>query len=163
MKKLIIFIALPLVLLIGAGLGALFFGLVPGFGPQSQEMAAGEPVTPTEDLPPPPFAPSEGPKVFYTPEEFVVNLRSERRLPVFLLLSLTIEISDEALLPQLTAAEPRVRDVVNLYLSSLTPEQLAGYDGIQMVRTELWKRLRAKIDPEKTIFRNIQIMKMTVK
>ena len=47
MKKILIIFLLPLVLLIGAGAGAFFFGLIPGFGSEDneqlkQELAAKE-------------------------------------------------------------------------------------------------------------------------
>lgn len=160
MKKLLIFILLPLLLLIGAGAGALFLGLVPGLGPGGggEEAAVEEP---KEDVPPPPFSERDGPQVFWTPDEFVVNLQSERRYPVFLLLSLTLELANEGDIAALDGLEPRIRDVVNVYLSSLRPEDLSGYDGIQTTRNELWRRLKTVIDDEKLV--NIQIMKMTVK
>ena len=37
MKKILIIFLLPVVLLIGAGAGAFFFGLIPGFGSEDNE------------------------------------------------------------------------------------------------------------------------------
>jgi hypothetical protein len=61
MKKILIIFILPLILLIGAGLGVLFLRLIPSIGP---ELVLGgeppgtmpaEPEKPKEDLPPPPL------------------------------------------------------------------------------------------------------------
>jgi flagellar protein FliL len=168
MKKVLIIFILPLVLLIGAGLGVLFLRLIPGIGPEL--ILGGEPPgmsdakseEPKEDLPPDSFAESGEASIFFTMDEFVVNLRAERRKPVFLLLSLQLELANEAAQILVEPKEPRIRDAVNIYLSSLRPADLSGYDGIQTVRVEIWKRLRKIIgDPE--LLQNLQISKLTVK
>ncbi|MDG2285292.1 MAG: flagellar basal body-associated FliL family protein [Alphaproteobacteria bacterium] len=168
MKKILIIFILPLILLIGAGLGVLFLRLIPGIGPEL--ILGGEPPTampaepekPKEDLPPPPFAKAGEQSIYFAIDEFVVNLRAERRKPVFLLLSLSMELPNEAAQILIEPKEPRIRDAVNIYLSSLRPEDLSGFDGIQTVRTEIWKRLRKIIDND-ALLRNIQISKLTVK
>ena len=168
MKKILIIFILPLVLLIGAGLGVLFLRLIPGIGPElilggePPGMASGEAEKPKEDLPPEPFAESGEESIFFTVDEFVVNLRAERRKPVFLLLSLSMELPNEAAQAFIEPKEPRIRDAVNIYLSTLRPEDLNGYSGIQTVRKEIWKRLRKIIDNDEML-RNIQISKLTVK
>ena len=48
-----------------------------------------------------------------------------------------------------------------VYLSSLTPQQLNGYDGIQNVRNNAWRLLRELVDPD--LILNVQIAKLTVK
>jgi flagellar protein FliL len=166
MKKVLIIFILPLILLIGAGIGVLFLRLIPGIGPEL--ILGGDPPgmvkaeKPKEDLPPDPFADSGAQRIYFTMDEFVVNLRSERRKPVFLLLSLTMELPNEAAQIFIEPKEPRIRDAVNIYLSSLSPEDLSGYDGIQTVRIEIWKRLRKIIENDEMLW-NIQISKLTVK
>lgn len=165
MKKLLIILVLPLILLIGAAAGAFFFGLIPGFGPQMMAEGDGEmdkAESAKEDVPPAPFAKVSEQSIYYTMDEFVVNLQSQRRKPIFLLLSLSIEVPDEAAQAELQPLEPRIRDSVNIYLSSLTPEDLSGFDGIQTVRKEIWQRLK-KIIGEDGPMQNVQISKMTVK
>ncbi len=165
MKKLLIIFILPLVLLIGAGAGAFFFGLIPGLGKEIQserEKNSANNDKPLLDVPPKPFFKSSSPIVNYPMDEFVINLQSKRRKPIFLLLTLVLELSGEEAKSKVTPLEPRIRDAVNIYLSSLTPDQLSGYKGIQMVRREIWRRLR-KIVTDKEMLQNIQILKMTVK
>jgi flagellar protein FliL len=166
MKKVLIIFILPLVLLIGAGVGVLFLRLIPGIGPEL--ILGGEPPgmeaaeKPKEDLPPDPFAKTGEQSIYFTMDEFVVNLRAERRKPVFLLLSLSMELPNENAQTIIEPKEARIRDAVNIYLSSLRPEDLNGFDGIQTVRIEIWKRLR-KIINDDELLQNIQISKLTVK
>jgi flagellar FliL protein len=167
MKKVLIIFILPLILLIGAGLGGLFLRLIPGYGPElilggEPPAMSATPEQPKEDLPPDPFAKSGEHSIFFTMDEFVVNLRAERRKPVFLQLSLSLELPNEAAQTIIEPKEPRIRDAVNIYLSSLTPEDLNGFNGIQKVRNEIWKRLRTIIENDE-LLKNIQISKLTVK
>jgi len=162
MKKLVLFVLLPLLLLIGAAIGALVAGLVPGVSIPGLTPA---PVTAEAEkkdtgAPSPSRRSPEG-AVSYMLPEFVVNLRTNRTYPVFMLLSLAVEMRDEGVRPTMAAQEPRIRDAMIIYLSSLTPTELNGYDGIQRVRDNSWRILQQFIDPESLI--NVQVAKMTVK
>jgi flagellar FliL protein len=165
MKKLLLFVLLPLILLLGAGAGAFVAGLIPGFGPQQAEpeLTAEQKaeIERKENTAPPPSKPSPPGSVFHTLDEFVVNLQSNRGYPVFLLLSITIELPNEGAVQAIAAEEPRIRDGMIVFLSSLTPQQLNGYDGIQRVRNNAWKLLRELVDPD--LILNVQIAKLTVK
>lgn len=162
MKKLILFVMLPLLLLIGAGLGALVAGLVPGVsipglggGSAATEEAGSDLGAPaTSDR-------SPADSVIYVLPEFVVNLQTNRTYPVFLLLSLAVEMQDESSRPTMAAQEPRVRDAMIIYLSSLTPSDLNGYDGIQRVRDNAWRILHEFMPSEDLV--NVQVAKLTVK
>ena len=125
------------------------------------EVAEQKDEEPKEDLPPLTSAQTPLGTAFYTLEEFVVNLKSNRAYPVFLLLSLTIETQNEGVRPIIEAQEPRIRDAMIVYLSSLSPAELNGYAGIQRVRTKAWQVLRNLVDPELVL--NVQITKLTVK
>src|SRR3546814_16806126 len=140
MKKLILFVLLPLLLLIGAGLGALVAGLlpgvtIPGLTPEAPpaEAEASDPVAP------PAIQPSPQGVASYVLSEFVVNLRSNRAYPVFMLLSLAVEIRDERVRPTMAAQEPRIRAAMIIYLSRMTPNELTGYDGTHRVRDNEWR------------------------
>lgn len=168
MKKMLIFILLPLILLIGAGAGAFFMGMIPGFSmtPTKAEMEAEKKAEEAErrkrEIPPDAFKPSETEKPsHYTLDEFVVNVKSDRVRPIFLLLSVSLELANEGLRPNLQAVEPRLRDTTNMFLSSRTIDELKGYKGIQFVRQGLWKRYYEILGPE--IMLNLQVMKMTIK
>ena len=160
MKKLVLFVMLPLILLIGAGLGALVAGLVPGVTIPGLTPA---PAVVEEKAPGAPSSsrPSPERSVMHVLPEFVVNLQTNRTYPVFLLLSLAVEITDESVRPTMAAQEPRIRDAMIIYLSSLTPSDLNGYDGIQRVRDNAWRILHQFIPAEDLA--NVQIAKLTVK
>lgn len=162
MKKLILFVLLPLLLLIGAGFGALVAGLIPGVSIPG--MGGGQAVAPEEkkELGAPPTSRQSpvGSSVYVLPE-FVVNIQTKRTYPVFMLLSLAVEMRDEGVRPTMAAQEPRIRDAMIIYLSSLTPSDLNGYEGVQRVRDNAWKILH-KFVPENDLL-NVQIAKLTVK
>lgn len=164
MKKLLLFVLLPLLLLLGAGAGAFVAGLIPGFGnAPAPELTAEQKAEIERKKNTAPSAAKQSPigAVFHTLDEFVVNLQSNRGYPVFLLLSITIELSNEGAIQSIQAQEPRIRDGMIVYLSSLTPQQLNGYDGIQNVRNNAWRLLRELVDPD--LILNVQIAKLTVK
>ena len=161
MKKLILFIVLPLLLLICAGFGALVAGLVPGVSIPGVTPGQ-KPVEKVED----PGAPSSSKPspvgtVSFVLSEFVVNVKTNRTYPVFLLLSLAVEMANENVRPIMVSQEPRIRDAMIVYLSGLTPNELNGYDGIQRVRDHALQVLKTFIDPKNIV--NVQIMKLTVK
>ena len=165
MKKILIIFILPLVLLLGAGAGAFFFGLIPGFGAEtnaeteaklSKKRAAERKVVPEA------FNKASLMSLEFWMDEFVINLRTQRRNPVFLLFSMALILSGEEAKAKVKLLEPRIRDSVNIFLSSLTPEQLSGYDGIRMLRQEIWNRSNEIIE-DSTSLENIQILKLTIK
>jgi flagellar FliL protein len=150
--------------LIGAALGALVAGLVPGVaipGLGGGQQAAHEEEKQQDPGAPPTSKPSPPGSSIYVLPEFVVNLQTNRSYPVFLLLSLAVEMRDEGVRPTMAAQEPRIRDAMIIYLSSLTPSDLNGYDGIQRVRDNAWKILHKFVPADEVI--NVQIAKLTVK
>ncbi|MBO6561118.1 MAG: flagellar basal body-associated FliL family protein [Nisaea sp.] len=168
MKKLIIFVTLPLMLIVGAGMGAVMFGLIPGFDPlgaKRKHMMGGGDSAPKEEPyvneAPPPYAAADPNAVVFQLEEFVINLQTERRYPVFMLLSLALELKDPNAQARVAALEPRIRDAVIIYASSLSQEELNGFDGINRIRDGVWVRLRDIIQKEDLL--NVQVMKMTIK
>lgn len=160
MKKLILFVVLPLLLLIGAGLGALVAGMVPGVVIPGLTPAPPVVVEKDPGAPPTYLASPQGAVIDMLPE-FVVNVRSNRTYPVFLLVSLAVELVNEAARPALAAQEARIRDAMIIYLSSLTPNDLNGYEGIQLIRDNSWRILQEFVDPKLMV--NVQVAKLTVK
>ncbi|NQW12523.1 MAG: flagellar basal body-associated FliL family protein [Alphaproteobacteria bacterium] len=161
MMKLLLFIVLPLLLLIGAAGGAFMTGMIPGLSP-AMLFGGGDEMTDPKDMVPPPSS-QRAPlgTDFYTLEEFVVNVRTKRSYPVFLLASITVETADETVRVDLGLVEPRIRDAMIVFLSGLTPAELNGYDGIQRVRTGAWRILNTYLDRDLLV--NVQVGKLTVK
>lgn len=165
MKKILIIFILPLVLLLGAGAGAFFFGLIPGFGGETNvaaEAQLSEKRAAERKIVPEAFNKASLMSLEFWMDEFVINLQTQRRNPVFLLFSMALILSGEEAKAKVKLLEPRIRDSVNIFLSSLTPEQLSGYDGIRMLRQEIWNRSNEIIE-DSTSLENIQILKLTIK
>ena len=166
--KLIILVTLPLMLIFGAGMGAAMFGLIPGFDPfgtqNKNDMSATD--TGAEEEPylneaPPPYATTPLEAKTFTLEEFVINLQTERQYPVFMLLSIALELKDQEAQVRVSALERHIRDKVIIFGSSLTEEQLQGFNGMNRLRDGLWVRLREIILKDDLL--NLQILKMTIK
>ena len=165
MKKILIIFLLPVVLLIGAGAGAFFFGLIPGFGSEDneqlkKELAAKEAAE--RNIVPKAYKNASVLSLEYWIDDFVINLQTERPKPVFLLLTFVLILSGEEAKSKVQLLEPRIRSAANIFLSSLSPEDLDGYDGITMLRQELWVLVN-KVVNDTTSVENVQILKMTVK
>jgi flagellar FliL protein len=129
-KKKLILIALP-VLLIGAGAGLWFTGILPGMlgmGHQERQAAA-------EPAPPP--APTPG---FVDLPEIVSNLNAPGRRASFVRLRARLEIADGSQAGAVQAAMPRLVDLFATYLREVRPEELRGSAGSHRLREELIAR-----------------------
>ncbi|MBH67651.1 MAG: hypothetical protein CMM58_04790 [Rhodospirillaceae bacterium] len=165
MKKLLIIFILPLVLLIGAGAGAFFYGLIPGLGPagnQQSEEEIAEKEAEKRRIVPEVYQKASVLSLEYWIDDFVVNLQTQRPKPVYLLLTFVLILSGEEAKSKVQLLEPRIRSAANVFLSSLSPSDLDGYEGVTMLRQELW-RLVNKIVNDSTSVENVQILKMSVK
>lgn len=139
-KKLVLFVALPLVLVIAIGAGVMFSGLLGG--DEDEETAAaeegdeGEPEEPRE-------------VVFYDLPEMLVNLNSGGRQSAFLKIQVSLELGDPEAIPLIEAVLPRIVDNFQVYLRELRPEELGGTKGVVRLKEELLVRVNAAVDPVK--------------
>lgn len=167
MKKLSILILLPLTLLIGAGLGAALMGLVPDFGLRAAlglaAPADDKPKPPPKipDSPPPLSTPGDEKPIFMQLDQFVVNLRSPRPRPVLLLITLSFEMKDEAARKAAVKIQSHLRSDLTIYLSTLTPIEISGAEGITRIRTDVWRLLHQRLAPGALV--NVQVVKMAIK
>ncbi len=167
MKKLLIFVLLPVVLLIGAGLGAALMGLVPDFGLRvalgleapAEEKAKPKPKIP--DTPPPLSTPAAEKPIFMQLDQFVVSLRSSNPRPILLLITISLELKDDLARKKAVDVQPHLRSALNIYLSSLCPDSVAGADGINTIRTGVWRMLQKTLPPADLV--NVQVMKLAIK
>ncbi|MBB3899194.1 flagellar basal body-associated FliL family protein [Roseococcus suduntuyensis] len=141
-KKKLILLALPL-LLLGAGAGLWFSGVLPGLlgmnaAPPVEEAAAEE----VDTGPRPPE-----PAVFVAMPDIVANLNSGNRRPVFIRLRSQIEVRGQADATALQAAMPRLLDLFTTYLREVRPEELRGSAGTHRLREELIARANIAATP----------------
>ncbi|MCS6853579.1 MAG: flagellar basal body-associated FliL family protein [Elioraea sp.] len=133
-KRKLILLSVPVVL-VAAGAGAWFSGLLPGLlgiGGAAEEAASSP-------------APKRG--VFAMPD-IIVNLSVPAgRRPSYLKVSIRLEIADERDLPHVQANLARLQDLFTTYLRELRPEELRGSAGTHRLREELMARATIAVAP----------------
>jgi flagellar FliL protein len=140
-KKLILFAALGLILLLGAGAGVYFSGLL---GASDEEIAAQVPE----------------PAYFYELPELTVNLSAAEKRAQFLKIQVALELKNEELVQQIEPLMPRILDAFQTYLRELRVSDLEGSSGIYRLKQELQRRINLAIHParvEAVLFREIII------
>jgi flagellar protein FliL len=137
-KKLIIFVAAPLLafLLIGAGL--YFTGMLDRFIGSKSEAHEEKPAEPKKT-------------VFYDLPELLVNLNSAGRKASFLKMSISLELESQVDVARLQSVMPRIIDNFQVYLRELRVEDLRGSGGMYRLREELLLRVNASAAPAKIV------------
>ncbi|MGQ9365320.1 flagellar basal body-associated FliL family protein [Azospirillum sp. ST 5-10] len=144
-KKLVLFVILPLVLLVGAGAGIYFSGvldMLTGAGDAEHAEAGGEPGA--EAGADPHAAP-----IFYDLPDMLVNLNSSGRRPAFLKIKISIQVAKPEDIPAIEHVLPRIVDNFQVYLRELRLEDLKGSAGMYRLRQELLMRISASAHPVK--------------
>ncbi len=135
-KKLVLFIVLPVLLLVGGGAGAYFTGLAdPLLGKRTAEADGGQEEAPIV------------PSVYFDLPDMLVNLNTGSRKSSFLKMSVSLEMEDEATIERLKEVMPRIVDNFQVYLRELRIEDLSGSAGLERLREELLLRVNAAIRP----------------
>ena len=149
LKKIILFVVLPL-LLIGGGLGGAYT-----MGYLDSVLGVKVDCTTIEDENDPHYeeckeeiAAAEGhegagPGLYYAIPDIRVNLNSETRKSQFLFLVVKLEVADQASMDKIEQYVPRITDHFQTYLRELRLEDLQGSAGIYRLRLELLERVRA--------------------
>lgn len=134
-KKLFIIIgAVVLVLLIGGGVAGWF--LLKKDPPPPEEQDPGQQV-PVPDLN---KEATIGPMVNI--DEFIVNIISSDN-PHYVKASLTVELSNEEVVPEVEQRMPQVRDAILLLIGNKTYEELQDLQGKKQLKAELTSRINS--------------------
>ena len=134
-KKLLLFVAAPLLAMLLIGAGLYFSGLLNRFfGPAKP--AAAEKVEPKQ-------------AIFYDLPELLVNLATSGRKASFLKISVSLELENPVDVARLQAVLPRIVDNFQVYLRELRIEDLKGSVGMYRLREELLMRVNAAAAPAK--------------
>ncbi|WP_448203207.1 flagellar basal body-associated FliL family protein [Azospirillum sp. sgz302134] len=141
-KKLVLFVILPLVLLVGAGAGVYFSGLLDSLLGKKAEEHTEHPAEPAQ--PDPHAAP-----VFYDLPDMLVNLNSSGKRPAFLKIKISIQLAKGEDVPAIEHVLPRIIDNFQVYLRELRLEDLKGSAGMYRLRQELLMRITAAAQPTK--------------
>jgi flagellar FliL protein len=135
-KKIVLFGAAPLLLVIAIGAGLMFSGPPGGDATESGEAEAGavEPGKP-------------GDVVFYDLPEMLVNLNSGGRQSSFLKIQVSLELDSPESIPRVEAMLPRIIDNFQVYLRELRPDELSGTKGVVRLKEELLARVNTAVEP----------------
>ena len=137
-KKLIMIVGGALGLLLVAGAGLYFTGMLDSLMGKKKEAAAAE------------AAPPPKPLVFFDLPDFLVNLNSGgAKKASFLKLSVSLELEKQEDTARLQAVMPRIVDNFQIYLRELRIDDLRGSGGIYRLREELLARVNAAVAPVK--------------
>lgn len=138
--KKILIIVLPILLIVGAGAGLYFTGVLDSLlgkgAPDKVEAKAEAPKT-------------VGPAVFMDLPEMLVNLQSSGRKQAFLKIRVAIELEAPTDTPRIEQVMPRIVDSFQVYLRELRVEDLQGAAGMHLLREELLTRVQAAAKPVK--------------
>ena len=145
-KKILLFVVLPLILVIGLGSGAYFMGfldkLLPGKHSPCEKVKEGDPDF-EKCLAEKEAAEALQPGSFLDVPNMIVNLSSTAKQPRFLKISLKIELENAEEQKKFEPLLPRVIDQFQMYLRELRIEDLRGTSGIYRMKIELLSRVRA--------------------
>ncbi len=148
-KKLVLFIALPMLLIGLAGVGVYVSGLADSLiGAEEHE---GELLTEGEE---------EAPPVYYDIPEMLVNLNTSGRKTGYLKISVSVEVGSEDDVGRIESVLPRIVDSFQVYLRELRVEDLSGSAGLQRLREELLIRVSKAAAP--TVVRDILFREMLI-
>jgi flagellar FliL protein len=136
-KKLIMIVGGAVGLLLVAGAGLYFTGMLDSLLGKNHAPAVAE-------------APPPKPLVFFDLPDFLVNLNSGgAKKATFLKLSVSLELEKQEDTARLQAVMPRIVDNFQIYLRELRVDDLRGSGGIYRLREELLARVNAAVAPVK--------------
>lgn len=140
-KKLVLFIVLPILLLVGTGAGLFFSGILdPLLGIESEEEMMEEADT---------NAAPTAPGVFFDMDEILVTLRTAGTKQKFLKLQVSLELESQEDVVRVEAVKPRIIDNFQVFLRELRLEELEGSQGVYRIKEELLDRVNQAVYPVK--------------
>ncbi|MEX0839271.1 MAG: flagellar basal body-associated FliL family protein [Parvibaculum sp.] len=121
-KVLVLYVALPLLVLIGAGVGLYMSGILGGSTEEEPEVeVVADPV-------------------FYDLPDFLVNLSGPPPAH-YLKMRVSLQVVDAEAVKRLEIEMPRVLDGFQTFLRDLRPEDLEGSQGMLSLKEELMRRM----------------------
>jgi flagellar FliL protein len=140
-KKIILFVVLPVLLLIGVGIGA---SVMLGFFSSKPPPIDKEDQSTVEEI----AAPLVQTTFFEIPD-IIVNLNTSGRKSAFLKIKISLEIADPADIDVINQMLPRIVDNFQVYLRELRIDDLQGSAGMYRLHEELLRRVNIAVRPAK--------------
>lgn len=85
--------------------------------------------------------------IFYELPDMLVNLNSDGRQPRFLKIRVALEFGDKAIVKRIEKVMPRIVDHFQVYLRELRREDLQGSAGVYRLKEELMIRVNQSVRP----------------
>lgn len=141
-KKLVLFILLPILLLLGGAGAAYFLGVFRGAEehPPAEEGEHQEAEPATK-----PAAPAQA--IFFDLPDIIVNLNTSNRRATFLKINVSLELERSQDIDRVQQVMPRIIDNFQVYLRELRLEDLEGSAGLYRLREELLRRVNLAARP----------------
>ena len=142
-KKLVLFIILPVLIIIGAIAGVFFSGILSKPAPKPEP-------APGAEAEPAPQKPAPRQTVFFDMPDLIVNLNtgtSATRRTNFLKISVSLELENPGDIELVTQNMPRIIDNFQIYLRELRIDDLQGSAGLYRLREELLRRVNLAARP----------------
>jgi len=136
-KRLVLFVFLPLVLLIGAAVGVMTSGL----------MKTGE--KSDEPPPPPKIDLTKLPGGYVDVPDLIINMRGPDGSPRLLIMQVTIHLELADHRPLVQADLPKVQSALILFLRKQNPDALATQAAVENLRAQMEKLAAEAIKPQK--------------
>jgi len=133
-KKMLIIVAAALLLILGGGGAALYFLVLAKPAEPAKTAASDIPATPPQ-------------VTYFEIPDLIVNIQSADGNPVYLKLSLSLELSTPEEKAGIQVLMPRIVDQFQGYLRELRPDDLKGSAGIMRVKEELLRRTNVAAAP----------------
>ncbi len=142
-KKIVLFVVVPLLLLIGAGAGVYFSGMLDSlFGKEPDKKAEAAKADAAAE--------PEGPGHYFELDEMIVTLSGgPGRKQSFLKMRINLELQKAADEVRIKQVMPRIVDNFQVFLRELRIEELQGSHGLYRVKEELLARVNAAAHPVK--------------
>jgi flagellar FliL protein len=146
----LLLIAIPagvILLLLGAGAGLYFTGMLDSMLGKKQTADASEPAKPKDP-------------VFFDLPDMLVNLNVPGRKSNFLKMTVSLELETKEDEAKVQNAQPIIVDTFQSYLRELRPEDLRGSAGLYRLREELLARVKLAVAPAKVddvLFRDMLV------
>jgi|TARA_B100001093_G_scaffold482391_1_gene513995 flagellar FliL protein len=140
-KKIVLFIILPILLLLGVGIGAaVMLGAFSSDPPQTDEDAqVKEEEVEVQVIQ----------TTFFEIPDLIVNLNTSGRKSAFLKIKISLEITNPADIDTINQMLPRIVDNFQVYLRELRIEDLQGSAGMYRLHEELLRRVNIAVRPAK--------------
>jgi flagellar FliL protein len=136
-KRIMVFFILIVILLIGS-IAFYYFFRYNGYKSQSSgDMGAPKILADTNSV------------NFYDLPEFIVNIDNDAEDVSYIRLELSLEVMGFDNMQRVRQLEPKIQDILNIYLRELRLSDIKGTYGLYRLREELFNRINAVLAPAK--------------